>query len=180
MIDTVSAATGEAAEAVTVATGEGGVEAVVSAGVEIINFNFLDFIRVIFVSGKELDAATMADYALKLDMPLMNWFVDPFILASDSMQVFMQSFSVVAEILIGLALIGGLFTFLAAGFSIVLQAMFMMTTGLYLTTFWMVFADIAVLIGGGSTLGLDYYAMPVLKDKWSRTKFGRKWYLYND
>ncbi len=180
LIDTVSAATGEAAEAVTVATGEGGVEAVVSAGVEIINFNFLDFIRVIFVSGKELDVATMADYALKLDMPLMNWFVDTFILASDSMQVFMQSFIVVAEILIGLALIGGLFTFLAAGFSIVLQAMFMMTTGLYLTTFWMVFAAIAVLIGGGSTLGLDYYAMPVLKDKWSRTKFGRKWYLYND
>lgn len=180
LIDTVSAATGQAADAVTVATGEGGVEAVVSAGVEIINFNFLDFIRVIFVSGKELDAATMADYALKLDMPLMNWFVDTFILASDSMQVFMQSFIVVAEILIGLALIGGLFTFLAAGFSIVLQAMFMMTTGLYLTTFWMVFAAIAVLIGGGSTLGLDYYAMPVLKDKWSRTKFGRKWYLYND
>ncbi len=180
LIDTVSAATGEAAEAVTVATGEGGVEAVVSAGVEIINFNFLDFIRLIFVSGKDLEAATMADYALKIDMPLMNWFVDTFILASDSMQVFMQSFIVVAEILIGLALIGGLFTFLAAGFSIVLQAMFMMTTGLYLTTFWMVFAAIAVLIGGGSTLGLDYYAMPVLKDKWSRTKFGRKWYLYND
>jgi NADH dehydrogenase len=180
LIDTVSAATGQAADAVTVATGQGGVEAVVTSGVEIINFNFLDFIRVIFVSGKDLEVATMADYALKLDMPLMNWFVDTFILASDSMQVFMQSFIVIAEILIGLALIGGLFTFLAAGFSIVLQAMFMLTTGLYLTTFWMVFAAIAVLIGGGSTLGLDYYAMPVLKDKWSRTKFGRKWYLYND
>jgi NADH dehydrogenase len=187
LIDVVTAATGEAAaaaepvaDAVTVATGAGGVEAVITAGVEIINFNFLNLIRVIFVCGKELEVATMADYALKLDMPIMNWFVDNFILASESMQLFMQSFIVVAEILIGLALIGGLFTFVAAGFSIVLQAMFMLTTGLYLTTFWMVFAAIAVLIGGGSTLGLDYYAMPVLKDKWSKTKFGRKWYLYND
>lgn len=184
LIDVVTAATGEAvaatAEAVTVATGEGGVEAVVTAGVEIINFNFLDFIRVIFVSGKDLDVATMADYALKLDMPLMNWFVDNFVLASESLQLVMQTGIVIAEIIIGLALIGGLFTFLAAGVSIVLQLMFMLTTGLYLTTFWMAFAGVAVLIGGGSTLGLDYYVMPVLKDKWSKTRFGRKWYLYND
>jgi len=167
-------------EAVTVATGQGGVEAVISSGVEIINWNFLEFIRIIFVSGKELEVATMADYALKIDMPIMNWFVDKFILAGDSVQVFMQSSIVIAEILIGLALIGGLFTFLSAGVSLVLQAMFMLTTGLYLTTFWMVFAGIAVLIGGGSTFGLDYYVMPILKDKWGRTGFGRKWYLYHD
>lgn len=40
----------------------------------------------------------------------------------------MQSFIVAAEILIGLALIGGLFTFPAAGFSLILQAMFVTTT----------------------------------------------------
>jgi NADH dehydrogenase len=58
--------------------------------------------------------------------------------------------------------------------------MFIMTTGLYLSTFWMIFAAIAVLIGGGSTFGLDYYAIPALKKGWSKLKFVRKWYIYHD
>jgi NADH dehydrogenase len=41
----------------------------------------------------------------------MNWFVDTFILPYDGVQIAMQIFIVFAEILIGLALIGGLFTF---------------------------------------------------------------------
>ena len=44
----------------------------------------------------------------------------------------------------------------------------------------MIFAAIAVLIGGGRTLGLDYYAMPWLKERWQRVNFVRKWYLYHD
>ena len=64
--------------------------------------------------------------------------------------------------------------------SIVLQMMFITTTGLYLHTVWMLFAGIAVLIAGGQTLGLDYYVMPVLKKKWQKVPFARKWYLYHD
>ena len=170
----------KAGDAVTAATGGGGVEAVITTGVELINFNLFGFVRFIFVCGKNLQVATLADYALKIDMPIMNWFVDKFVLSSESMQVFMQTTIVIAEILIGLALIGGLFTFLAAGVSIVLQAMFILTTGLYITTFWMIFAAFAFLIAGGSVFGLDYYVMPILKNKWAHTRFGRKWYLYND
>jgi NADH dehydrogenase len=92
----------------------------------------------------------------------------------------MQIFIVVAEILIGLALIGGLFTFPAAGFSLILQFMFVTTTGLYLGTFWMIFAGIAVLIGAGRTFGLDYYAMPALKKGWKKIPVVRKSYLYHD
>ncbi|MDF2876968.1 MAG: FAD-dependent pyridine nucleotide-disulfide oxidoreductase [Clostridia bacterium] len=110
----------------------------------------------------------------------MNWFVDKFILPYDSVQLFMQIFIVAAEILIGLALIGGLFTTPAAAFSLVLQIMFVCTTGLYLGTFWMVFAGIAVLIGAGRTLGLDYYFMPFLKAQWKKLPFVRKLYIYND
>ena len=87
---------------------------------------------------------------------------------------------VVFSALIGLSLIGGLFTFLSSGASLVLQFMFVCTTGLYLNTFWMIFAAVAVLIGGGRTLGLDYYAMPFLKKHWKNVPFVRKWYLYND
>ena len=133
-----------------------------------------------FVSGKALVESKISDYAFKIDMPLMNWFVDNVILSSDSMQIFMQGVIVVIEILIGLALIGGLFTMLSSGVSLVLQIMFVCTTGLYLSTFWMIFAGIAVLIGGGRILGLDYYAMPFLKRKWKNVRFAKKWYLYND
>lgn len=144
------------------------------------NFSFLGLFQVILVSGKDLSKATLNDYAFKLDVPLMNWFVNTFVLPNRGMQMFMQISIVLMEILIGLALIGGLFTTLSSGLSLILQAAFVCTTGLYLSTFWMIFAAIAVLIGGGRTFGLDYYAMPALKKHWKNVKFVRKLYIYND
>jgi NADH dehydrogenase len=151
-----------------------------AVGHVIFNFDFLGLIRFIFVSGKELAHSALSDYAFKLDIPAMNWFVNNLIIPNDGVQMFMQIFIVVAEILIGLALMGGLFTAPAAAVSLVLQFMFVCTTGLYLGTFWMVFAGIAVLIGAGRSLGLDYYAYPGLKKLWKKLPFVRKWYIYND
>lgn len=165
-------------DAVTAATPAG--DAAASAGTTILNFNFLDLFRIIFVSGKELSKSVINDYAFKVDVPLMNWFTNKLILPNDSVQIFMQVFIVVAEILIGLALIGGLFTTPASAFSLVLQVMFVCTTGLYLGTFWMIFAGIAVLFGAGKTFGLDYYAMPYLKKLWRRLPLVRRLYIYND
>ncbi len=163
---------------------EGAADAVNNAaqtvGHVIFNFDFLGLVRFIFVSGKQLADSALSDYAFKLDIPAMNWFVNRLILPNDGVQMFMQIFIVVAEILIGLALIGGLFTAPAAAFSLILQFMFVCTTGLYLGTFWMIFAGIAVLIGAGRSLGLDYYAYPGLKKLWKKLPFVRKWYIYND
>lgn len=183
--DAVSAATNAAnaaSDAVSSATAaaEGAAEAVASAGTAIINFNFLGLFRAIFVSAKEPIKSTLEDFAFLLDVPLVKWFVNTLILPNESVQMFMQIFIVVAEILIGLALIGGLFTTPASAASLILQAMFVTTTGLYLSTFWMVFAAIALLIGAGRTLGLDYWVMPVLKNKWKTVRWARKWYLYHD
>ncbi len=167
----------DAAEAVTGATAAaGGAEA---AGTVLINWNFGLF-RTLFVSGKALAESTLSDLAFRLDVPLMNWFVNNVVLGSEAVQVVMQSGIVVAEILIGLALIGGLLTFPAAALSLVLQFMFVCTTGLYLGTFWMIFAGVAVLIGAGRTFGLDYYVMPALKKRWKKTGIARKLYIYND
>ncbi|MDF2593978.1 MAG: FAD-dependent pyridine nucleotide-disulfide oxidoreductase [Clostridia bacterium] len=180
--EAAGAAAGAATDGVTAATGaaEATGTAVEAVGRVIFNFDFIGLFQAIFVSGKDLVHSTISDYAFKLDVPLMNWFVDTFIMPYDSVQVFMQIFIVVAEILIGLALIGGLFTTPAAAFSLVLQIMFVCTTGLYLGTFWMIFAAIAVLIGAGRTLGLDYYAMPWLKKVWKKLPIVRKLYIYND
>ncbi len=176
-----------AADAVSAATGTGAEEgagqvgnAATQAGEVIFNFDFLGLFQAIFVSGKNLADSTLQDLAFKLDIPLVNWFVGTFILPYDGVQIGMQNFIVVAEILIGLALIGGLFTFPAAGFSLVLQFMFVTTTGLYLGTFWMIFAGVAVLIGAGRTFGLDYYAMPALKKEWKKISVVKKSYLYHD
>jgi len=92
----------------------------------------------------------------------------------------MQSGIIIAEIAIGLALIGGLFTFPAAGVSLILLLMFICTTGVYLNNFWMIFAGIAVLIGGGRIFGLDYYVMPRLREWWKNIPIVRKLYIYND
>lgn len=170
--DAVSSATGAVADAAGAVAG--------AIGHVLINFDFLGIFKVIFVSGKELAESTISDFAFKLDVPFINWFIDNLILPSDTVQLVMQIIIVVAEILIGLALIGGLFTTPASGVSLALQFMFVCSTGLYLNTVWMLFAGVAVLIGAGRTLGLDYYAMPALKKGWKRIPLVRKLYIYND
>lgn len=166
------------ADAVSSATTSAGDAAV--NGVAVFSVNILGLFNVNLVSAMDLAHSTLASYAMKLDVPLMNWFVNTFILPNDGMQLFMQRAIVAVEILIGLSLIGGLLTFLSSGVSLVLEFMFICTTGLYLNTFWMIFAAVAVLIGSGHTIGLDYYAIPWLKNKWRKLPLIRKWYLYND
>ncbi|MGB4658412.1 MAG: FAD-dependent oxidoreductase [Mobilitalea sp.] len=172
-------ATSSATVAGDAAAGAAGAVAT-AAGQVLVNFNFLGIFRVIFVSGTKLSESTISDLAFKLDVPIMNWFVNTLILPYDGVQMAMQIFIVLAEIIVGLALMGGLFTAPAAAVSLVLQVMFVCTTGLYLGTFWMIFAGVAVLIGAGRTLGLDYYAMPALKKWWKKLPFVRKLYIYND
>ena len=167
-------------DAVAAATGTGGGEVAQATGVSIVNLDILGLFRTILVSGKELSSATLTDYAFKLDVPLLNSFVNGVIVPNDSLQMVMQVGITIAEILIGLALMGGLLTFPASALSLVLQFMFVCTTGIYLGSFWMIFAAIAVLIGGGRTFGLDYYFMPWLKRTWKKIPLVRKSYLYHD
>jgi NADH dehydrogenase len=178
-VNTVAKAAIDLASAATPSAEAAG-ETAKAAGTVIMNWNILGLFKMIFVSGKDLASSKLSDYAFKLDVPLMNWFVDKVILPVDGIQLAMQIFIVLAEILIGLALIGGLLTTPAAAFSLVLQFMFLCTTGLYLGNSWMVFAGIVVLIGAGRSLGLDYYAMPAIKKWWKKLPFVRKWYIYND
>ncbi len=169
----------EGAEATSSATPAAN-EAAQAAGTAIINWDILGLFKVIFVSGKELSNSVLNDFAFKLDVPLINWFIDKVVLSGDTIQIVMQSVIVITEILIGLALIGGLFTFPAAGVSLILLFMFVCTTGVYLGNFWMIFAGITVLICGGRIFGLDYYVIPWLKKHWKKIPIVRKLYIYND
>ncbi|HHW12947.1 MAG TPA: FAD-dependent oxidoreductase [Firmicutes bacterium] len=180
--DAVAAATeavSAVADAVASAT-QAVPQAVASVGTVLMNWNIFGLFKMIFVSGKSLVQSTLADFAFKLDIPILNWFINAFVLPYDWMQMAMQIFVVAAEILIGLALIAGLFTTPASALALVLLFMFMTTTGLYLSTFWMFFAAIALLWGAGSIFGLDYYVTPLLKKLWKRLGFVRRLYIYHD
>lgn len=155
-------------------------ETAAEAGTVIFNINFLGILKAIFVSGKTLEHSALSDYAFKLDIGVMNWFVNNVILLHPGFGMAMQVLIVLAEILIGLSLMGGLLTTLSALVSIVLLFLFTATTGLYLSSFWMAFAAVAMLFGGGKILGLDYYVSPILKKGWRKIGWVRRSYWYHD
>ncbi|MBE0601071.1 MAG: NAD(P)/FAD-dependent oxidoreductase [Firmicutes bacterium] len=182
-VEAVSSATGAAetaVEAVASASGTATAAATTTAGQVLINFDFLNIFQLILVTGKELAQSTLGDFAVKLNIPIMNWLLEHTVLTNDTLQIIMQVAIVLMELAVGLALLGGLLTAPASATSLILQFMFITTTGLYLNTLWMIFASVACLIGAGRTLGLDYYAMPWAKRRWKNLRWIKKWYFYND
>jgi NADH dehydrogenase len=168
--ETAAAATG-AADAAATATGVA-TAAAAPAGQVFLNLNILGLAKAILVDGGEL--------AFKLQVGFVDWIVETFVLYSSPAQNIMQHVIVISEILIGLALLGGLLTTLSGAYSLMLQIMFMTSTGLYISSWWMLFASVAMLFGAGRALSLDYYVMPWLKERWQKVRFARKWYLYHD
>lgn len=122
------------------------------------------------------EAATETVKPLIENVPgFVQWGIDTFVAPN---AIIFQTGMVIAEIVFGLMLIGGLFTFISA------IATSGMTIGITLTgmadasILWYFFAGIALIGGSGSTFGLDYYVLPVLKKWWKKTPFARKSYLY--
>ncbi len=179
--DAISAATGaissavsSAADAVSSATGawSGAVSSAVSGSGEHVSNTLMnwDWSWIKFIAVKANDVA------FKIDFYPMTWIRDHWLLAGTGSQMFFQWFVVLAEILIGLCLIGGAFNFVASGMSIVLLVSFLMTTGLYMQSqWWMLFVSFAVLAGAGRAFGLDHYLIPYLNNYWERIFKTRKW-----
>lgn len=120
--------------------------------------------------------AVQADeIAFKIDFYPINWITQNWLLASNETQMFFQWFVVISEILIGICLIGGAFNFIASGVSIILMINFLLTTGLYMSQWWMLFAAFAILGGAGRAFGLDHYMMPYLNNYWEKIWKTRKW-----
>ncbi len=159
---------------------KGGSEAMTSATAtteavseQIFNFRLLWFFNPHFIkSGGE--------YALRILFSPVTFFINEVVLYNNTSQLIFQWIIIISELLIGALLVLGCFNFFANAYALLLQLMFLMTTGLYLGTWWLIFASIALLFGGGMAFGLDYYLLPALKSKYKNTKLSRKWYLYND
>jgi len=138
----------------------------------LLDMKFFGFVNVLLVNAGEL--------AIKIQIGLIDAFTNNVVLSSDSAQMAFQTIVVISEVLIGLALIGGLFTILASGYSLMLQGMFLTSTGLFMSTWWMPVAAIAVLFGGGRVFGLDYWVLPVVEKWWKKIRIVKKWYIYHD
>ena len=102
---------------------------------------------------------------------IMNHWVAP-------IEVPVQIIMVLAEIIIGLCFMGGLFTFPAAVVSVLFAIGITLTGMADITMMWYFFGGFAIMMGAGRAFGLDYYVMPWLKRWWSGTKFAGKNYLY--
>lgn len=159
---------------------KGGAESVTSATAttevvseQIFNFEFLWLFQPHFIKSG-------GDYALRILFRPVTFFVNEVVLLNDQSQLIFQWFIILSELFIGVLLVLGCFNFIANGYALLLQSMFLMTTGLYLNTWWLIFASVALLFGGGMTLGLDYYLLPALKSKYKNTDLSRKRYLYHD
>ena len=92
---------------------------------------------------------------------------------------FFQLMVVGAEIAIGLALFGGLFTWWAAAASIVMCIVFTLSGMFAWDQLWFVFAGFLMLGGAGRAFGLDCWVVPFCKKWWNGTKIARRnhWYL---
>jgi NADH dehydrogenase len=109
--------------------------------------------------------------------PIYTWIMDTFV---SSAPIFFQGLITFGEIAIGLALIGGLFTFLSAGASILLSVMFILGALADQSILWFIFAGIALMAGAGRSFGLDYWVQPWIKKWWNGTGLARQTYLYFD
>lgn len=109
---------------------------------------------------------------------IWTWFAENVLSAAPALAFIMQALVVLAQVAVGLALIGGLFTFLAAGASILMGLAFIASGWGNPELLWYFFASIVMLGGAGRGLGLDHYVMPALHRWWNRTRFAHKTYLY--
>ena len=89
-----------------------------------------------------------------------------------------QSGIVIFEILIGLAFIGGAFTWLAAAASFLFSIMLIVGAMTDASIFWYMVAALALMGGAGKAFGLDYWIMPFVKKWWNGTALARKTFLY--
>jgi len=110
----------------------------------------------------------------------ISWFIETFVISSQSNEMFFQGFIVVLEIILGVALIIGLFTTLSSLTAAKFMVMIAMTVGLPMGQWWMIFAGIAFMFTASKIFSVDYYLMPAIKKCWKKFKFVKKWYLYNE
>ena len=102
-----------------------------------------------------------------------KWFssVMEFMMPNKEVALFMQKFMTIFEVLIALALIAGLFTWLSSATTIALVAAFCLSGMFYWVNIWFIPVAFALMNGSGRAIGLDKWVVP-----WLQRKLGKWWY----
>ncbi|WZL80139.1 NAD(P)/FAD-dependent oxidoreductase [Vallitaleaceae bacterium 9-2] len=115
---------------------------------------------------------------------MVDWSMDLMFYTPDggytALASIFQTGMVIGEIIVGLCLLGGLFSALASIVSIAMGMMIWASGMAPNEMLWYMIAGVATIGGSGSTFGLDYYVLPFLKKQWKRIGFVKKWYLFTD
>jgi NADH:ubiquinone reductase (H+-translocating) len=107
-----------------------------------------------------------------------HWFMDG--IFSHLNYGWFQVFIVLTELLIGLALFGGFFTWWVAVLSLGLCVIFTLSGMFAWNQLWFFFAAILMLGGAGRAFGLDSWTVPFFKRWWNGTRFARRTRFYAD
>ncbi len=108
---------------------------------------------------------------------LYTWLMDAIV---SKAPFFFQVLIVLAEVLIGLAFVGGLFTAVAAVVSIGLSIMFLLGAMAGKEILWYMAVSLVMIGGAGRGFGLDNWVMPWLQKWWNGTRLAQRTYLYVD
>jgi NADH dehydrogenase len=107
-----------------------------------------------------------------------HWFMDGTF--SHLSYNWFQVVIVLTELLVGLALFGGFFTWWAAVVSLGLCVIFTFSGMFAWNQLWFFFAAILMLGGAGRAFGLDSWTVPFFKKWWNGTRFARRTRFYAD
>ena len=123
-----------------------------------------------------------ADWGEPILSEMPGWFawIMEIMMPNVEIALFMQKSMVFIELAIGLAIIFGLFTWLASGASIGFLSMFTLTAMLGWDKIWALPASIALMNGSSRALGLDYWVIPFIQKKLGRFWYGKERSIYKD
>lgn len=111
-------------------------------------------------------------------MPKWMYNITKTLIPNQEVAFFMQKTMTVIEILIGLALIFGLFTWLSGATSVMFTAIFCLSGMFYWVNLWMIPMAIAVMNGSGRAFGLDKWVVPSLQRHLGHWRYGQERSLY--
>ncbi|PRR72027.1 FAD-dependent oxidoreductase [Clostridium thermopalmarium] len=132
-------------------------------------------------SGASEAASTASETATPIlsHMPSFYSTIMKIMIPSPEIAVWFQRMVVCIEIGIGLALLAGLFTFLASAASAFMVTNFILSAMAGWDILWYFFGAIALMGGAGRTFGLDYWVIPWISKTLSNWWFGKRVPVYN-
>ncbi|WP_461215195.1 FAD-dependent oxidoreductase [Lacticaseibacillus sp. GG6-2] len=111
-------------------------------------------------------------------MPRWMYNITKVLIPNQQVAFFMQKTMTIVEILIGLALVAGLFTWLSGGVSVMFTIIFCLSGMFYWVNIWMIPMAIAVMNGSGRAFGLDKWVVPYLQKVFGKWRYGQPKALY--